>query len=86
MCIKPRIDDSLAEISNQVPPEYKSIALPTDQFGRSVTYIYRLHLLFPCMFAMGHQILRLKSTHKTNFTRTGIIHNRCTQYTPTWVY
>jgi hypothetical protein len=26
MDIKPQIDDSLAEISNQVPPEYKSIA------------------------------------------------------------
>jgi len=49
-----QIDDSLAESSNQVPPEYKSIALSTDQSARSVPSAYRLNLLFPCMFAVAH--------------------------------
>jgi len=54
MYIKPQIDDSLAESSKQIPPEYKSIALPTGQSAQSVSSAYRLHLLFPCMFAVAH--------------------------------
>jgi len=54
MSIKPQIDGNLAETSNQIPPEYKSIALPTGQCARSVSSAYRLHLLFPCMFAVAH--------------------------------